>query len=94
MFRLKGISRRVRGGASMAEKILRLLAVLTTTGLCRSAVYAGMKEGTFPKPVALGRRSVGWRESAVLAWMKSRPLAEDVKRPRLAEAVGDRASFC
>jgi prophage regulatory protein len=70
----------------MAEKILRLLAVLAATGLCRSAVYAGIKAGTFPKPVALGLRSVGWRESVVLAWMASRPTAEEVKRPRLAEA--------
>jgi prophage regulatory protein len=71
----------------MAEKILRLPAVLDATGLCQSAVYAAMRAGSFPQNVALGLRSVGWRESEILGWIESR----EIKRPRLAEAADDRA---
>jgi prophage regulatory protein len=31
-----------------------------------------MKRGDFPKPVALGARLVGWRESDIEAWMAAR----------------------
>ena len=26
----------------------------------------------FPKPIRLGKRAVGWRESEVIAWLESR----------------------
>lgn len=56
----------------MAERILRRPVVETRTGLSRSTIYQWMKEGTFPKPVALGARLVGWRESDIEAWMAAR----------------------
>jgi len=31
-----------------------------------------MAEGNFPKPVQLGKRAVGWRESDIAAWLQSR----------------------
>jgi prophage regulatory protein len=52
------------------DRILRLPAVLDRTGLSRSTLYPKIQEGTFPRQVALGARSAGWRESAVLAWMQ------------------------
>ena len=45
--------------------IQRLGAVLARTGHGRSTVYAQIKEGIFPPPVALGARSVGWPESEI-----------------------------
>ena len=56
----------------MADRILRRPDVEARTGLSRSTLYHWMKEGTFPKPVALGARLVGWRESAIEAWMAAR----------------------
>ena len=29
-------------------------------------------EGSFPKPVKLGKRAVGWREADLRAWLNSR----------------------
>ena len=52
--------------------ILRRPEVERRTGLSRSTLYAMMAEGVFPKPVRLGKRAVGWRESDVLAWLESR----------------------
>jgi prophage regulatory protein len=52
------------------DRILRLPAVLDRTGLSRSTLYRKIQEGTFPKQIALGVRTAGWRESAVRRWMQ------------------------
>lgn len=46
------------------------------TGISRSTLYEMIKCGEFPKPVRLGRRAVGWPETAVSDWLDSRPMAE------------------
>lgn len=55
-----------------AEKILRLRAVLARTGLTRSMAYALIKAGSFPVPINLGARAVGWLESEIDAWLAER----------------------
>lgn len=56
----------------MAQRILRRPIVEAQTGLSRSTIYDWMKLGTFPKPVALGARLVGWRESDIETWLEAR----------------------
>lgn len=41
--------------------ILRRKQVERETGLSRSSIYRRIHAGTFPAPVQLGPRSVGWR---------------------------------
>lgn len=41
--------------------ILRRKQVERETGLSRSSIYRRIHAGTFPAPVQLGLRSVGWR---------------------------------
>ena len=53
----------------MATAILRLPEVIARTGLSRTNVYRRIAAGTFPAPVALGPRAVGWRESDVIEWI-------------------------
>jgi len=53
------------------DRILRLKTVLDRTGLCRSTLYRKMDAGTFPRNVRISARCVGWRESAVEAWMRN-----------------------
>lgn len=53
----------------MATSILRLPAVKARTGLSRSTIYLRISEGSFPKPVALGGRAVGWVENEVADWL-------------------------
>ena len=43
--------------------ILRLPDVKRSTGLSRSTIYLRIAQGTFPKPVSLGGRAVGWLEA-------------------------------
>ena len=56
----------------MTERILRRREVEVRTGLSRSTLYAQMAEGSFPKPVRLGKRAVGWTDTAITAWLDSR----------------------
>lgn len=54
----------------MQEKILRLPAVKSRTGLSRSTIYARISGGTFPRAIALGARAVGWIESEIDEWLR------------------------
>jgi prophage regulatory protein len=56
----------------MATTILRLPTVKARTGLARSTIYLRMAQGTFPRPIQLGERSVGWVEDAIEAWLEGR----------------------
>lgn len=50
------------------DRIIRLPEVLGMVGMKKTAVYDKIKDGTFPKPLKLGRMS-GWLESDVQAWI-------------------------
>lgn len=61
-----------------ALTILRRLKVEERTGLSRSTIYAKMRpnlkrpgdyDPTFPKPVSIGAKAVGWVEEEVEAWL-------------------------
>ena len=54
----------------MMHTILRLPAVKTSTGLSRSTIYLRISQGSFPKPVSLGGRAVGWLESEIQEWLQ------------------------
>ena len=52
--------------------ILRRKQVEARTGLARSTIYQHINAGTFPRPVRLGLRAVGWLESDVSNWIAER----------------------
>ena len=52
--------------------ILRRKQVEKRTGLSRSTIYLRIQEGTFPRPINLGVRAVGWLENEIEAWIASR----------------------
>lgn len=56
-----------------ANKLIRRNAVEEITGLSRSSIYQQMQDGTFPKPVQIGKRAVAWRAEAIAEWMEARP---------------------
>lgn len=59
-------------------RILRLKDVISQTGLARSTVYKYIDAGSFPKPVPLGGRSVGWVESEIQGWIEERIEYRDI----------------
>lgn len=61
-----------------ALTILRRQQVEARTGLSRSTIYARMRRNpkrpsdydpTFPRPVSVGGRAVGWIEAEIDAWL-------------------------
>ncbi len=53
----------------MVNKILRRPSVEDRTGIPRSTMYSKIAEGTFPRPISLGDRAVGWLESEIEEWI-------------------------
>ena len=54
------------------DRFLRMPEVVHSTGLKKSAIYAGAKAGTFPHPIRLSSRCVAWRESEIQQWIAQR----------------------
>jgi len=54
----------------MEHSILRLPAVMARTWLSRSTIYLRVSQDTFPKPVNLGGRAVGWMEAEIQEWLE------------------------
>lgn len=52
--------------------ILRRKQVEARTGLARSTIYDRVKAGTFPAPISLGDKAVGWIESEIVDWLNAR----------------------
>lgn len=64
-------NKRLRG-TNMTTTILRLPAVTARIGLARSTIYRHVSDGTFPRPVRLGARAVGWFETDIENWLAQR----------------------
>ena len=47
------------------ERILRLADAKARTGLSRSTIYLNISNGTFPRPISLGARCVGWAYQSI-----------------------------
>ena len=56
----------------MVQSILRRDEVERATGLPRSTIYEKIAQGSFPKPIRLSERAVGWLETEIEAWQKAR----------------------
>lgn len=54
-------------------RVIRIRDVIVLTGLSRSAIYAAVKAGTFPRQLKLSARSSGWLRDEVVLWVKERP---------------------
>ena len=50
-------------------RFIRLPQVLEMTGMGKTFIYARISDGTFPKQIQLGSRSVVWNERDVIDWM-------------------------
>jgi prophage regulatory protein len=66
----------------MLDTALRRPQVERATGLHRSSIYERMAAGTFPKPIPLGGRAVGWLQSEIAAWLEKRKAERDRPKPR------------
>ncbi|SMG28268.1 helix-turn-helix transcriptional regulator [Paraburkholderia susongensis] len=56
----------------MGNRVLRIDQVLAVVPLKKSTVYKAMKAGTFPRPIRLGLKAVGWLEADIQDWINGR----------------------
>ena len=68
----------------MAKMILRLPTLKTRVGLSRSTIYQGVADGSFPRPISLGARAVGWLESDIDEWISRKIAASRTNSPATA----------
>ena len=60
----------------MTDRVLRPKEIRQLLGgISKSTLWRWISENQFPRPLKLGERAVGWRESTVEAWLDSRPAA-------------------
>lgn len=62
--------------------LMKLPEVEADTGKKRSAIYAEIQAGTFPRPVKIGPRASAWVASEIQDWIAA----------RIAERDGGRAA--
>ena len=54
------------------HRVIRLPEVLRITGISKSHLYSLLKEDDFPRQILLGKRSVGWSQASIHAWIQAR----------------------
>lgn len=58
-------------------QVLRLNEVIAKTGRSRSTIYADIERGTFPQPIKLGPRAIGFVSEEIDGWISARIAARD-----------------
>ena len=53
------------------RRIVRMDEVSKLTGLARATIYKKVNDGSFPPPIRLGDRAVGWRMSDIVTWLEA-----------------------
>lgn len=59
----------------MESEIFRRREVERYTKLSKATLYRLIRAGTFPRPIRLGERAVGWLRKEIDAWLASRERA-------------------
>ena len=49
------------------DRLLRIRQVIELFPVSRATWYLGVKEGRYPKPIKIGKRSVAWKLSDIQA---------------------------
>lgn len=68
----KFINNLLKGLINMPEVIIRFPEVVKRTGYSRSGIALKVSRGTFPAPIPLGDRAIGWLESEIDNWIEER----------------------
>lgn len=63
----------------MQQTLIKMPVVMARTSMSKPYIYAQMKDGTFPKPIKTGKRSVAWVEGDVQKWIDARIAGEVAK---------------
>lgn len=76
------------------DRLLTIADVMAKLQRGRTAIYADVRAGKFPKPVQAGANATRWRESDLLAWMQALPSFEPqpLRKPKRKTSTGQRVA--
>lgn len=69
------------------DRILRMKELPAKVGIQKSLIYELIKKGEFPKPIKLGERARGFRESEVDAFLSKRGRAPVIAAPKRTQPL-------
>lgn len=69
------------------DRIIRRGELKAVTGYSIAQIYNLIADGTFPKPIPLGKRAVGWLERDIAAWQATRIAERDAEQGEAAHAT-------
>jgi prophage regulatory protein len=58
-------------------QVLRLNEVIAKTGRSRASIYADIERGSFPAPIKLGPRAIGFLSDEIDGWISERVAERD-----------------
>ena len=61
----------------MSLRLLRIAAVVEKAGISRPYVWRLIGQGSFPKPLHVGKRARAWRSDEIDAWIEARTAERD-----------------
>ena len=67
------------------KKLVRLPEVLGQVPQCRTTIWRGVKNGTFPAPVSMGKNSIAWIQEEIDDWIAARVAERDGAAATLSE---------
>jgi len=56
----------------MGSRILRIRDLIEEIGVSKATLYRMVSTGSFPPPIRIAKRAVGWRREDVDRWLQSR----------------------
>lgn len=62
------------------KRLLRIDEVKARVGICKSGIYAAVRNGKFPRPVKIGVRTSAWSEQEIDQWIEARCRERDVQQ--------------
>jgi len=71
------VSTKAQNTPHQPPRLERLPSVEERSGRSRAAIYRGIADGTFPKPVKIGARSIAFVASEIDAWIAARAAERD-----------------
>ena len=60
---------------TLPDRIIRPAELVEFLGVSKPTIHRWRKAGTFPEPIRMGPRSIGWLRTTIQEWLDARPAA-------------------
>lgn len=53
-------------------RVIRINEMISLLGCSRSSLHRWVKQGSFPQPKMMGKKTIGWLESDYISWLEQK----------------------